>query len=90
MREKITGKVIPETAEKTVPKTLPETALKTKLQTLTTENRTITLTDTKEKNQQKTNVSPFLQNRMDRADAGRCRIRPVLSSDLFLRPLFCI
>ena len=90
MQEKITGKVLPETAEKTVPKTLPETALKTKLQTLTTENRTITLTDTKEKNQQKTNVSPFLQNRMDRADAGRCRIRPVLSSDLFLRPLFCI
>ena len=71
-------------------KASPETALKTKLQTLTTENRTITLTDTKEKNQQKTNVSPFLQNRMDRADAGRCRIRPVLSSDLFLRPLFCI
>ena len=24
---------------------------------------------------------------MDRADAGRCRIRPVLSSDLFLRPI---
>ena len=73
--------------EKISSKTLPETALKTKLQTLTTENRTITLTDTKEKNQQKTNVSPFLQNY--RMQSG-CRIRPVLSSDLFLRPLFCI
>ena len=61
-----------------------------KNKTTTLTDRTITLTDTKEKNQQKTNVSPFLQNRMDRADAGRCRIRPVLSSDLFLRPLFCI
>ena len=29
MREKITGKVIPETAEKTVPETAPEILLKT-------------------------------------------------------------
>ena len=35
MREKITGKVIPETVEKTVPETVPEILLKTVPKTAT-------------------------------------------------------
>ena len=42
MREKITGKVIPETAEKTVPETAPEILLKTVPKTATA-----TVTETK-------------------------------------------
>ena len=51
MREKITGKVIPETAEKTVPETAPEILLKIVPKTKHPMNmilkRTENLTDTK-------------------------------------------